>query len=466
MTATDLPSDGDTGSVDDAGTPEDGRLEDGPPSGLPVPGAVGALVVVGTPIGNLGDLSPRAVATLASADVLYAEDTRHSRKLLSHAGITGVPLRSLHEHNEADRVDEVVAAVAAGRTVALVSDAGMPAVSDPGARVAAAVAAAGLTVTVVPGPSAVLAALVSSGLATDRFCFEGFLPRSGRDRADRLAALAAEPRTSVLFEAPGRVAATLADLAAVCGGDRPVAVARELTKLHEEVWRGTLEGAAAWAADGLRGEVVLVAGRRPASRGRRGRRGRARRRADGGAGRGCPDPGGGGRGGGPPRRAPPPGLRAGPPPAGRVTPRPRTRNDRTAGGCSRPGEVVGPGRACNAGPGARTVPRSGRATADRATDRQHHRPQEVHRCSDAAPTSTPARHRRSSPTTCPRGSTGPRSPPAASGGSRSSSSPSRASSTPSRATRAATSTSPPTSRCARAPRATPRPSWSRSTRRG
>jgi len=120
------------------------------------------------------------------------------------------------------------------------------------------VAAAGLTVTVVPGPSAVLAALVSSGLATDRFCFEGFLPRSGRARAERLAELAVEPRTSVLFEAPGRVAATLADLAAVCGDDRPVAVARELTKLHEEVWRGTLADAAAWAAGGLRGEVVLV----------------------------------------------------------------------------------------------------------------------------------------------------------------------------------------------------------------
>jgi 16S rRNA (cytidine1402-2'-O)-methyltransferase len=134
----------------------------------------------------------------------------------------------------------------------------MPAVSDPGARVAAAVADAGLTVTVVPGPSAVLAALVSSGLATDRFCFEGFLPRSGRARAERLAELAVEPRTSVLFEAPGRVAATLADLAAVCGDDRPVAVARELTKLHEEVWRGTLADAAAWAAGGLRGEVVLV----------------------------------------------------------------------------------------------------------------------------------------------------------------------------------------------------------------
>ena len=238
--------------------PGDDGPDDGPPSVLPTGDAVGALVVVGTPIGNLGDLSPRAVAALADADVIYAEDTRHSRKLLSHAGISGVPLRSLHEHNEAARVDEVVAAVTAGRTVALVSDAGMPGVSDPGARVVAAVGAAGLCVTVVPGPSAVLAALVSSGLATDRFCFEGFLPRSGRDRTARLALLASEPRTSVLFEAPGRVAATLADLAATCGADRQVAVARELTKFHEEVWRGTLEDAGAWAADGVRGEVVLV----------------------------------------------------------------------------------------------------------------------------------------------------------------------------------------------------------------
>jgi 16S rRNA (cytidine1402-2'-O)-methyltransferase len=139
----------------------------------------------------------------------------------------------------------------------------MPAVSDPGARLVAAVSAAGLTVTVVPGPSAVLAALVASGLATDRFCFEGFLPRSGRDRSARLAAVATEERTSVLFEAPGRVAATLADLGAVCGGDRSVAVARELTKLHEEVWRGTLDDAVTWAADGVRGEVVLVLGGAP-----------------------------------------------------------------------------------------------------------------------------------------------------------------------------------------------------------
>ena len=226
--------------------------------------AGGALVLVGTPIGNLGDLSPRAVRALTDADVVYCEDTRHSRKLLTHSGIVGASLRSLHEHNEDDRIDEVVAAVAGGATVVLVSDAGMPGVSDPGSRLVAAVAAAGLTVSVVPGPSAVLAALVTSGLPTDRFCFEGFLPRSGRERRERLASVAAEPRTTVLFEAPGRVAATLRDLAAACGAERPVAVARELTKLHEELWRGPAGEATAWAtATPVRGEVVLVVGGAP-----------------------------------------------------------------------------------------------------------------------------------------------------------------------------------------------------------
>ncbi len=228
-------------------------------------GPAGVLVVVGTPIGNLGDLAPRAAEALAGADVVYCEDTRRTRQLLTHAGISGVPLRSLHGHNETARVDEVVAAVAGGRTVALVSDAGMPAVSDPGERVVAATAAAGLAVTVVPGPSSVLVALVASGLPADRFCFEGFLPRTGRDRAERLGALAAEARTSVLLEAPGRVAGTLDDLVGVCGGDRPVAVCRELTKVHEEVRRGRLADVAARAAtDAPRGEVVLVLGGAPA----------------------------------------------------------------------------------------------------------------------------------------------------------------------------------------------------------
>ncbi len=213
----------------------------------------------GRPIGNLGDLSPRAAQALQAADTIYCEDTRHSRKLLTHAGISGASLRSLHEHNEDDRVDEVVRSVSEGRTVAVISDAGMPGISDPGSRLVAKAVESGVTVTVVPGPSAVLTALVASGLDTDRFCFEGFLPRSGRGRQERLQALAGETRTTVLFEAPGRVAGTLEALADACGGDRRVAVARELTKLHEEIWRGTLADATAWAAAGLvRGEVVLV----------------------------------------------------------------------------------------------------------------------------------------------------------------------------------------------------------------
>ncbi len=255
-------------------SPEEGESDpDAPgpggprPSGGPVQaggGPPGHLVVVGTPIGNLGDLSPRAVAALAAADVIYCEDTRHSRKLLSHAGIVGATLRSLHEHNEEGRIDEVVRAVVEGRTVAVVSDAGMPGVSDPGARVVRAVAAAGLAVTVVPGPSAVLTALVGSGLATDRFCFEGFLPRSGKERRAAVALVASETRTTLVFEAPGRVAATLSDLVEACGPERPVAVARELTKLHEEFFRGSLAEAASWAAaHPVRGEVVLVVGGAP-----------------------------------------------------------------------------------------------------------------------------------------------------------------------------------------------------------
>lgn len=219
----------------------------------------GQIVLVGTPIGNLGDLSPRAVEALRDADLVYCEDTRRTRKLLTHAGLSGVRLRSLHRHNEAERSGEAVRAAAGGTTVAVVSDAGMPGISDPPSQLVAEAAAAGVPVTVVPGPSAALCALVASGLPTDRFCFEGFLPRSGGDRRDRLAALANGTRTVVLFEAPTRVAATLDDLVAACGGERQVAVARELTKVHEEVWRGTLADAAARSgSEAARGEVVLV----------------------------------------------------------------------------------------------------------------------------------------------------------------------------------------------------------------
>jgi 16S rRNA (cytidine1402-2'-O)-methyltransferase len=226
--------------------------------------APGTLVLVSTPIGNLGDLSPRATETLAQADVVCCEDTRRTRGLLTHAGVKGARLLSLHGHNEMARVDEVLAHLAEGRTVAVVSDAGTPAVSDPGGRVVAAAVAAGATVRVVPGPSAVLAALVVSGLPVERFCFEGFLPRRGGDRRRRVEALARAGPTVVLFETPGRLVATLADLLDACGPDRPVVVARELTKLYEEVWRGTLADATrTFAGREVRGEVVVVLGGDP-----------------------------------------------------------------------------------------------------------------------------------------------------------------------------------------------------------
>ncbi|MGD0749627.1 MAG: 16S rRNA (cytidine(1402)-2'-O)-methyltransferase [Acidimicrobiales bacterium] len=229
----------------------------------------GRLVLVATPIGNLGDLSPRAREVLATADLICCEDTRRTRALLSAVGVSaggpgGDRLLSLHGHNEQARLDRVAAAVAGGATVAVVSDAGTPGISDPGAWLAAQLGAAGETVSTVPGPSSVVGALVVSGLPADRFCVEGFLPRKGSERRRRMAALMAEERTSVVLEAPGRVAATLGELAGA-DPERPVAVVRELTKLHEEVWRGTLgQAAEAFAERRLRGEVVLVVGGAPA----------------------------------------------------------------------------------------------------------------------------------------------------------------------------------------------------------
>jgi len=226
------------------------------------PDAGGSLVLVATPIGNLGDLSPRARDVLGSADVVCCEDTRRTRTLLSASGLASNPRRlvSLHGHNEAARIPEVLSWLREGKTVALVSDAGTPAVSDPGRRLVAAAAAEGFVVTEVPGPSSVLAALSVSGLDSDRFCVEGFLPRKGVDRRRRLGALAAEERTAVVLEAPRRVAQLLCDLAEACG-DRPVAICRELTKLHEEIWRGSLADAVDVFADReLLGEVVVVLG--------------------------------------------------------------------------------------------------------------------------------------------------------------------------------------------------------------
>jgi 16S rRNA (cytidine1402-2'-O)-methyltransferase len=222
------------------------------------------LVLVGTPIGNLGDLSPRAVEILSRADVIACEDTRRTRQLLAHAGIaTAGRLRAVHEHNEAREAGRIVDEVRAGKLVAYATDAGMPGVSDPGAVIVRACRQAGLPVEVVPGPSAPLAALALSGFDADRFVFEGFLPRKGQQRSERLGAIATEARTVVLFEAPARVAATLADLARSCGGDRPVCVARELTKRFEDTWWGELAGAVELARTGEpRGEhVIVVAGR-------------------------------------------------------------------------------------------------------------------------------------------------------------------------------------------------------------
>jgi 16S rRNA (cytidine1402-2'-O)-methyltransferase len=220
----------------------------------------GALVLVATPIGNLGDLSPRAVQTLAEADAIACEDTRRTGRLLQHAGVTErPPFLVVNEHTEVARIDEVLDRLSRGERVAVVTDAGMPGISDPGERLVRAAAEAGHVVEVVPGPSAAIAALVASGLPTGRFVFEGFLARKGSGRAERLAELAGERRTVVLYEAPHRLAATLADLARTFGGTRRVAVGRELTKLHEEVWRGSLDEAVAWADESSpKGELVLV----------------------------------------------------------------------------------------------------------------------------------------------------------------------------------------------------------------
>jgi 16S rRNA (cytidine1402-2'-O)-methyltransferase len=219
-----------------------------------------ALVLVATPIGNLGDLPPRAVEALKAADVIACEDTRHSRKLLDHAGITPKRLLAVHTHNEAESAARLIASIRDdGLRVAFVTDAGTPGISDPGERLVAAAVDAGIAVELVPGPSAVIAALVLSGLPTARFVFEGFLPRKGRERAERLADLAAEQRTTVLYEAPHRLAPTVADLAEACGGERRIAIARELTKRFEDVWRGTLAEAVVRSSTmEARGEHVLV----------------------------------------------------------------------------------------------------------------------------------------------------------------------------------------------------------------
>lgn len=225
----------------------------------------GRLVLVATPIGNLGDLSPRAVETFNLADLIACEDTRRTGRLLRHAAIEGKELLRLDAHTEERSAAIIVERISGGSVVALVSDAGMPGISDPGERTVRRILDAGQEVEVVPGPSAPLAALAASGLPTARWCMEGFLPRKGADRAGRLAELAGERRTMVVFESPNRLAKTLADLARVLGAERRVVVAREMTKLHEQYRRGKLGDvidAISRASDGLspgvKGEIVLV----------------------------------------------------------------------------------------------------------------------------------------------------------------------------------------------------------------
>jgi len=229
----------------------------------------GRLVLVATPIGNLGDLAPRGRSLLAEADLICCEDTRRTRALLAALGVpaggaTGDRLLSLHGHNEHERIPRVLAALEGGGTVAVVSDAGTPGISDPGAALVEAAIGGGYAVSTVPGPSSVLGALVVSGLRTERFCVEGFLPRKGAARRGRLDAVLRDPRTTVVLEAPGRVVSTLRDLAAA-DPRRRVAVVRELTKVHEEVWRGTVDDAVrAFEVRPPRGEVVLVVDGAPA----------------------------------------------------------------------------------------------------------------------------------------------------------------------------------------------------------
>jgi len=220
----------------------------------------GRLQIVATPIGNLSDLSARARQALEDADLIAAEDTRHTLRLLQAIGVSK-PLVSLHAYNETQRVPELLGRLSAGEVIALVSDAGTPLLSDPGFELVSSAARAGFDVHVVPGPSAITAALAVSGLPTNRFCFEGFLPARSGERRSSLALLASETRTLLFFEAPHRIAETLADLAAQFGDDRPAVVARELTKTHETIYRGTLSELAQRAqADSnfQRGEITIV----------------------------------------------------------------------------------------------------------------------------------------------------------------------------------------------------------------
>lgn len=221
--------------------------------------AGGRILLAATPLGNAGDASPRLRAALASADIVAAEDTRRVRRLASDLDVViGGRVVSFYDAIERERAEELADAAAGGATVLVVTDAGMPVVSDPGYRLVRLAIDRGIPASVLPGPSAVLTALALSGLPVDRFCFEGFLPRKAGERASRISELAGESRTMVFFEAPHRLAATLEALASGLGAAREAAVCREMTKTYEEVRRGPLGDLATWAADGVRGEITLV----------------------------------------------------------------------------------------------------------------------------------------------------------------------------------------------------------------
>jgi 16S rRNA (cytidine1402-2'-O)-methyltransferase len=216
------------------------------------------LILAATPIGNIGDASARLIDALSTVDVIAAEDTRTTLRLLSALNITRRPtMLSMHEHNEHDRIAKLLT-LARDSDVLIVSDAGMPTISDPGYQLVEAAVHAGVPVTVLPGPSAVITALAVSGLPTDRFTFEGFVPRKSGERRTRFRELAHEPRTMVFFESPNRIAASLRDLAEMMGADRRIVVCRELTKRYEEVRHGTAIEVAEWAENGVRGEIVIV----------------------------------------------------------------------------------------------------------------------------------------------------------------------------------------------------------------
>lgn len=252
-------------AADDRGSAEEVRPGGIRPADESSPGGPGRIVLAGTPIGNAGDATARLVELLATADIVAAEDTRRLHRLVQTLGITVAGrIISYHEHNEATRTAELLEQVKSGKTLVMVTDAGMPSVSDPGFRLVEGAVAAGLRVTAAPGPSAVLTALALSGLPTDRFCFEGFLPRKAGERSSRLADLDAERRTMVFFEAPHRLEPMLRALHERFGADRRVAVCRELTKTYEEVIRGTLRELLQWAeTNEVRGEIAVVVGGAP-----------------------------------------------------------------------------------------------------------------------------------------------------------------------------------------------------------